>query len=53
MSTSVPPPAAPAAKIPSDVPGREYGSGELRCNTTELVSPATDEISHQSALPLP
>jgi hypothetical protein len=53
MSTSVPPPAAPAAKIPSDVPGREYGSGELGCDTTELVSPVTDEISHQGVLSLP
>jgi hypothetical protein len=40
-------------KMPSGVPGCEYGSGELRCNTTELVSPATDEISHQCALSLP
>ena len=40
-------------KMPSAVLGCEYGSGELRCNTTELVSPATDEISHQCALSLP
>jgi hypothetical protein len=53
MSTSVPPPAAPAVKIPSDVPGCEFGSGELGCDTTELVSPATDEISHQGVLSLP
>jgi hypothetical protein len=26
---------------------------ELRCNTTEVVSPATDDISHQGALSLP